>query len=166
MVNAKFEEKGLICRIDHRAYERQGVDIVPTVHEGVAVRQMEAKGMTTDKGDLNRWIKKSNSLLRDIRRKIADLTNWILEMKEELSSPPPPNLVELLSDFYAARNASAWSNKAKVGNLKYFSKAINFLTENQLFSLEDLETRIAQHSDKLAAAKASMKAKSSRWCRQ
>ena len=45
MVNAKFEEKGLTCRIDHRSYERQGLDLLPTVHEGVAVRQMEAKGM-------------------------------------------------------------------------------------------------------------------------
>ena len=35
MVNAKFEEKGLTCRIDHRSYERQGLDLLPTVHEGV-----------------------------------------------------------------------------------------------------------------------------------
>ena len=74
MVNAKFEEKGLTCRIDHRSYERQGLDLLPTVHEGVAVRQMEAKGIPTDKGDLNRWIKKANNILRDIRKKIAGLT--------------------------------------------------------------------------------------------
>ncbi len=42
MVNAKFEQKGLTCRVDHRSYERQGLDLLPTVHEGVAVRQMEA----------------------------------------------------------------------------------------------------------------------------
>lgn len=75
MVNAKFEEKGLTCRIDHRSYERQGLDLLPTVHEGVAVRQMEAKGITTDKGDFNRWIRKANNLLRDIRKKIVGLTN-------------------------------------------------------------------------------------------
>ena len=56
MVNAKFGEKRLTCRVDHRSYERQGLDLLPTVHEGVAVCQMEAKGITTDKGDLNRWI--------------------------------------------------------------------------------------------------------------
>lgn len=43
LCNAKFEEKGLTYRIDHRSYERQGVEQIPTVHEGVAVRQMEAK---------------------------------------------------------------------------------------------------------------------------
>ena len=67
MVNAKFEEKGLTCRIDHRSYERQGLDLLPAIHEGVAVRQMEAKGIPTDKGDLNRWIRKANNILRDIR---------------------------------------------------------------------------------------------------
>ena len=41
MVNAKFEQKGLSCRIDHRSYEDQALDILPTVHEGPVVRQME-----------------------------------------------------------------------------------------------------------------------------
>ena len=34
MCNAKFEEKGLPCRIDHRSYLRQSLDLLPTVHEG------------------------------------------------------------------------------------------------------------------------------------
>lgn len=59
MVNAKFEGKGLEHRVDHRPYEQQGLDLLPTIHGGVAVRQMEAKGATTDRGDLNRWIKRS-----------------------------------------------------------------------------------------------------------
>lgn len=56
MVNAKFEEKGLECRIDHRSYVDQGLDLIPTVHEGANVRQMEARGIKTEKGELNRWI--------------------------------------------------------------------------------------------------------------
>ena len=34
LCNAKFAEKGLDVRIDHRSYERQGVELLPTVHEG------------------------------------------------------------------------------------------------------------------------------------
>ncbi len=60
MCNTKFEEKGLPERIDHRSYERQGVDLLPTIHEGPSVRQMEAKGIRTDKGEFNRWIKATN----------------------------------------------------------------------------------------------------------
>ena len=73
MCNAKFEEKNLPCRIDHRSYERQGVDVLPTIHEGPSVRQMEVKGIRTDKGDFNRWIKATNYLIQSVRKKIAAL---------------------------------------------------------------------------------------------
>ena len=49
MCNAKFAEKGLDVRIDHRSYERQGVDLLPTIHEGATVRAMEKKGIRTEK---------------------------------------------------------------------------------------------------------------------
>ena len=35
-------------RVDLRSYARQGVDIIPTVHEGAAVRQMEKRGIQTN----------------------------------------------------------------------------------------------------------------------
>ena len=38
MCNAKFAEQGLDVRLDHRSYERQGVDLLPTIHEGATVR--------------------------------------------------------------------------------------------------------------------------------
>ena len=162
MVNAKFKEKGLTCRVDFRSYERQGLDQFPTVHEGVAVRQMEAKGITTDKGDLNRWIKKANNLLRDIRRKIVGLTDWIKAIKEELSKPRVPTLAGLLSDYYNARNAGAWSNKAKVKNLKDFAEAINYLTERGIATLEDLEAHLVVQNDRTEAVNDTMKAMSAR----
>ena len=36
---------------------RQGVELLPTVHEGATVRAMEKKGIRTEKGEFNRWIK-------------------------------------------------------------------------------------------------------------
>ena len=162
MVNTKFAENGLTCRINHRSYARQGFDLLPTVHEGVAVRQMDAKGITTDKGEFNRWIKKARDLLRDIKQKISDLTDWITKLKGELSKPQAPSLADLLSAYYTARNAGAWSNKAKVGNLKDFAKAINYLTEKGIATLEDLEARLADHSDRTQAVNATMKAISAR----
>ena len=162
MVNAKFEEKGLTCRVDHRSYERQGLDLLPTVHEGVAVRQMEAKGIATDKGDLNRLIKKANSMLRDIRKKIVGLTDWIKAVKEELSKPQAPTLADLLSAYYTTRHAGAWSNKAKVGNLKHFAEAINYLTEKGIATLEDLEAHLAAHSERTEAVNTTMKTMSAR----
>ena len=65
LCNAKFMEKGYHAKIDHRSFERQGVDKLPTVHEGPHVRQMEARGILTERGDLNRWIRQTNQLKVD-----------------------------------------------------------------------------------------------------
>ena len=68
MCNARFAEKDLDCRIDHRSFARQGVEQIPTQHEGPTVRAMEAKGIRTDKGDLNRWVRSANAKLNNIRQ--------------------------------------------------------------------------------------------------
>ena len=162
MCNAKFAEKGLPCRIDHRSYLRQGLDLLPTVHEGPAVRQMEARGIATDKGDLNRWIKAANALLNDLKRRIAALFGWLNEVREELSKPQAPTLADLLGAYCGARNAGAWSNKGKVGNLQKFADTVNYLTEQKLYTVVDLEARITSHGERIEELKASMGGKRER----
>ena len=144
--NAKFEEKGLDVRIDHRSYLRQGVDLLPTVHEGAAVRAMEKKGIRTEKGEFNRWIKATNAVIRDIKKKIALLFDWIAEAKAELAKPQAPNLVSLLNAYYTSRRAGAYSQKGKVSNLKEMNETFNYLRANGIYSLEDLERRVSEHS--------------------
>ena len=118
--------------------------------------------MTTDKGDFNRWIRKANNLLRDIRKKIVGLTDWIKAIKEELSQPQAPDLAALLTDYYEGRNAGAWSRNARIGNLKDFAEAVNFLTERGIATLEDLEAHIAAQGERAEAINTSMKAKHER----
>ena len=159
---AKFEEKGLPCRIDHRSYLRQGLDLLPTVHEGPAVRQMEARGIATDKGSLNRWIRATNAILKDLRRKVKTLMDWIGEVREELSKSQVPTLADLLGTYYGARNAGAWSNKGKVGNLQKFADTVSYLTEQKLFTVDDLETRVTSHNERMTALKEDMDSKQAR----
>ena len=140
LCNAKFEEKGLPDRIDHRSYERQGVEQHPTVHEGVAVRQMEARGLVTNKGERNRWIKSANTMLRALRDRIKSLATWLTSTRVKLESTP--SLEKLLMEYMDKRNAGAWSEKAKVGNLKRASKAVSYLSEHRLHTLDDLEKRL------------------------
>ena len=70
-------------RVDLRSYARQGLDIVPTVHEGVAVRQMEKRGIQTNIGNLNREIRAANNLMKSIRQLIHNLKGWITELGEK-----------------------------------------------------------------------------------
>jgi len=162
MCNAKFAEKGFDCRIDHRSFERQGVEQIPTQHEGPTVRAMEAKGIRTDKGDLNRFIRKTNALLREAKEKISALLDWLKEAHEELSKPQAPNLAHLLSDYYSGRNAGAWSQKAKIGNLKEFNEIVNYLMQNKLTTPEELQERVSALSERIDTLKSSMRGKSER----
>ncbi|MDD3921553.1 MAG: MobQ family relaxase, partial [Eubacteriales bacterium] len=45
--NRALEQNGHTERIDHRSYERQGIEQIPTVHLGVAASAMEKRGIRT-----------------------------------------------------------------------------------------------------------------------
>ena len=162
LCNSKFEEKGLAVRIDHRSYERQGIDQLPTVHEGPAVRQMEAKGIRTDKGDLNRLIRSVNALLRKIRDEIGAVTGWLKENVDELRRPEAPSVAELLGEYYSIRNAGAYSQKARIGNLKRHAEDINFLQARGVLDVEQLRDFVSNLSDKYSMLNASLKRKEKR----
>ena len=142
LCNAKFAEKELPNRIDHRIYERQGIDLLPTVHEGPTVRAMEHNGIPTEKGELNRWVKATNAAIRDIRKKIVALVEWLKEVKGELSKPKSPDLISLLQAYFDRRNAGAYSQKARINNLKEMNALFNYLMENGIHDLETLEDRV------------------------
>jgi hypothetical protein len=78
-VNGALEHIGAENRIDHRSFERQGIEEVPTVHLGVAVSQMERKGISTCRGERNREIEIKNKELRQIRARIRVLEKWAKE---------------------------------------------------------------------------------------
>ena len=162
MCNAKFAEKGLDCRIDHRSFARQGVEQIPTQHEGPTVRAMEAKGIRTDKGDLNRWIRKTNAMLREAKQKIAALIGWLKDVKAELAKPQPLMLNDLLALHCANRNKGAYSNKAKNANLQRYAETFSFLQSKKLYTVDDLEKTLYAMQDKIDTLKKSASAKQTR----
>lgn len=66
-------------RIDHRSYERQGIDKEPSVHEGVTARQMEAEGKIVERCQINREIKERNSFSEQMKAIAKELTDLITE---------------------------------------------------------------------------------------
>ena len=168
MVNAKFAEKGLDCIIDHRSYEERGLDIIPTVHEGVNVRAMEKKGIVTEKGQLNRWIRATNDLIKKLKQQLENIKNIIEDIKKDLEIQSTPNLIQLLNEYYAKRNieASKFSKyarqKAHVTNLKYLVEITNFLQENEIYTVDDLKQKTRQLSDKKDDLQSAVKAQNKR----
>ena len=149
MVNAEFVRKGIAARIDHRSYEAQGIEQIPTVHEGPLVQKMEKRGIRTQKADLNRWIRTTNRLIAAVKKGIRSLLNWIAALKKEIEEAKQhePYLIELIGQYYQDRNRGAWSQKAKNQNFKRFVVAYNFLQENDLHTVEQLEEKVHQLSN-------------------
>lgn len=71
--NLALEQAGHEERIDHRSNAARGIDEIPTIHEGVAARAMERKGITSDRCELNRQIKADNALLRQLKAELQKL---------------------------------------------------------------------------------------------
>ena len=176
--NKYLELAGSAERVDMRSYERQGLDIIPTVHMGAAVSALERKGIETNIGNLNRDIKAANRMMNAIRSTIKNLRNWIAdivaatkeafaEMEAEKKNASP-TLSELLRDYMNLRKAerSEWSRygqqKGTADDLKAVSKALIYLKEHELFTLEDLDTALQGVNEKAGAINADMKKASSR----
>ena len=176
--NKYLELAGSSERVDMRSYERQGLDIIPTVHMGAAVCALERKGIETNIGNLNRDIKAANRMMNAIRSTIKSLRDWIAdivsatkeafaEMEAEKKNASPA-LSVLLSDYLNLRKAerSDWSRygkqKGTSDDLKAVSRAMIYLKEHELFTLEDLDTTLQGMNEKAGAINADMKKASAR----
>lgn len=59
--------------MDHRSHAARGLDEQPTVHEGVTARALEAKDVISERCELNRQIKRDNTLLRELKAQVKKL---------------------------------------------------------------------------------------------
>ena len=152
VTNRYLAEQNIPQRIDHRSYERQGIEQIPTVHMGVAATQMERKGIVTEKGEKNRLIREQNRLLKEVRRRIAELGKWVKEksaQKDNQSINPfhsvpiqSPTLLELLNT--AMQQAGQPDSRyGKIKDLKSFAKAVSFLQSNHISTLSELQETLS-----------------------
>ena len=176
--NKYLELAGSAERVDMRSYERQGIDVIPTVHMGAAVSALERKGIETNIGNLNRDIKAANRMMNAIHSTIKNLRNWIADILEatkevfaEMEAEKKnasPNLSNLLRDYMNLRKAerSEWSRygqqKGTADDLKAVSKALIYLKEHELYTLEDLDTALQGVNEKAQTINADMKKASAR----
>jgi len=151
-------------RVDHRSFKRQGIKQIPTIHLGASASAMERKGIRTEKGDINREIKKQNELLKNIGNEIKKITSWLAGFKDKLKESYREykdqskkqienesglfNLYEYLSfyqemqennraelSFYGKRNKAIY-------DLKRYASGINYLRDNKIKTISDLQGHI------------------------
>ena len=173
--NQYLEKNHQEKRVDHRSYKRQGIEEIPTIHLGASASALEKKGIETDKGNINREIKKHNSLVKAIKNKIKEITSWIDSLlgnlqakydeykqtkKDELENKAELfNLYEYISIYNEIQGEKtknlSYYGQIKKGNadLKRFVKAIYYLKDNHLQTIADLQGKVfelAKQSKKIS----------------
>ena len=83
-VNAELEKKNLPQRVDHRSLKEQGIERVPTIHEGGA-RKLENRGIETDRGNINREIRTANGQMQTIDILTKQTEKEIANIKEDIA---------------------------------------------------------------------------------
>ena len=162
-------------RVDLRSYARQGLDIIPTVHEGAAVRQMEKRGIQTNIGNLNREIRAANRLMKSIRQLIQNLKGWITELGEkrkellaQKAAEEATLLPNLLMKYMEIRKEErkdwtrAGQNRGTSQDLKAVSEALSYLRQKGLSTVEDLEAFLESSGKSAADYRNQMKPKEAR----
>ena len=161
-------------RIDHRSYERQGIEQIPTVHVGVSATQMEKKGIVTERGELNRNIKAANRILREIRRLVRGLKDWIAELKERKAAllealaearaqASEPTIPQLLARYMEQRGEERadWTSKGKLkGAVSDFNKvqaAMEFLRQKEISTVGTLDRQLDGICETAVAIRDSMR---------
>ena len=153
--NQYLERAGRVERVCMKSYERQGLDIIPTVHMGPAVMALERKGIRTDVGNLNREIWAVNAMIRFLKDTILKLTSWLADLRQAIKEiemePEEIYLVDLLNrkfDQRANERFLTWRNshavkKAESADFKRFVAIVNYMRQNNVLTVGDLENRLS-----------------------
>ena len=151
ITNKYLEENSIQEKVDHRSYQRQGIEEIPTIHLGVSASQMEKKGIATDRGNINREIRKQNRLLQEIKLRIKALMRWIRGIgKEEKAETDNlkstlPFKENLLSVFENLIRKNADNHNT---DLEQYIGSYQFLKEKNIISLSELKESIVTLRDK------------------
>lgn len=151
ITNKYLEKNSIQEKVDHRSYQRQGIEQIPSIHLGVSASQMEKKGIATDRGNINREIKHQNKILREIAIRIKALLNWIRGIgKEEKADtgnikstlPPKENLLSVFENLIR-KNADNHNT-----DLEKYIESYQLLKEKNITSLSELKENIVTLRDK------------------
>lgn len=94
--NSRLDEHN---HIDHRSYERQGIDQEPTIHEGFVARKLVAQGKTSGRVQINEEIRERNKLLKKLAeglKSIGEELKSLIEQKGSVINAGKQRITDLL----------------------------------------------------------------------
>ncbi|MBP5565532.1 MAG: MobA/MobL family protein, partial [Lachnospiraceae bacterium] len=161
-INEAFESKGIPVRVDHRSFEERGEDFLPQIHEGPNVRAMEKRGIKTDKGDWNRFVKWVNNQIKSLKNLINSISETYKEIKTE-NEKSQIGFNELIAAIDNYCN-SLEKRYGKVRAVKDRTEVNNFIEKYKVSSLDDfnavtktLYSKVSDIQNQVKASDAEMK---------
>lgn len=85
-VNQGLELNGIEERVDHRSYEEQGIDRLPTVHMGKTATALERQGVHTERGDINREIERENHQSQAVSEEVEQGIDNVEQLLEQFQA--------------------------------------------------------------------------------
>jgi|GEM_PF-74802 len=141
-------------RVDHRSYERQGLEILPAIHLGAVAHALEQKGIQTERGNTNRRIKAANARLKNIDAQIYEILN-----------PPKPKFLIDIENSIKAQESPGYEHWARIFNIQQMAKTLIYIQENGYTDWQSLNSAYLNSakeynamSDHLPVIKQKMKA--------
>lgn len=162
--NEFLERAGRTERVRLDSYEKQGIELIPTVHKGPAVCAMERRGIITETGNINRAIEEVNRLIKELGRVVKKLSDWISDVikgaKQLDIEPQEIRISTICLNWYHTREEQrkTWTNiyairKASLNDMQKFSKVYVYIGDKKINTLSDLEKRVSNISEKLRVVK-------------
>lgn len=128
-------------QVDHRSYERQGIDYIATIHEGYTARLIEKRGGIAERCEINREIVKKNNLLRTLRQQLREVNEKITELIGEKGKQANERISRLLNRAgRTAHQRARNSHQSERGTIAGDNKPTGTTFEERLSKLRSART--------------------------
>ena len=139
-------------KIDHRSYQEQGIELIPTIHQGRNVLEMEARGIATE------LTKEANRICKQNLKRICAKPNILLDkITTQQETFTPQTIAQELGRYIPAK-----SDRCSVVHSNVISQVLKTLEHHEsVFKENDLAKALlpfTQDADELVLALQAIKA--------
>ena len=145
-INIFLSQNNIDEKVDHRSFERQGVEKLPTKHLGSYQNKLKKQGILTDKQIYNDEIKVTNDKIKAINEKIGYLQNKeypnlliidnISKLRDEIVSKEEEDY--LRQRYIRNKERELIKLENKVRDIKKYIDKYNWLYRNKDNNLKEL----------------------------
>jgi hypothetical protein len=130
LVNQSLEQAGHLSRVDHRSLKKQGKKHKPTIHLGPKTTAMERRGISTERGKLNRKI-------LDERKDYENTLKAAQEAQDDLAEALALETSGPTTQVNKADTGDSLASRKKAAQVRFEKKFEQFLETHSFESIKE-----------------------------